>query len=139
MQTTRVGAVEIEVRNAKFCAVVNFAAGAHGVGERGHYCFWTAVLRRKKPGMKRKFIVGRARLWLPPGDRFDRMQYEMLTAARADDRAAYRRMWEFALEEGRNIAYIRPAGPRELWLWIRTHEGDAKHIRSVFLEGREWG
>jgi hypothetical protein len=123
---TTVGDVAVPLKNAHYASIVTFRGGAHGKKERGDFCFWTAVLKRPYNG-KRK-LIGRAYAFLDPGDRFDRMQYEMMIAATPEDRAAYREMWEHRLKGGNNIDYIRPSTKREIERWLKTHRADANYV-----------
>lgn len=130
---TKVGNFTVPVCNSKFLSLVYFSAGARGNRERGHFAFWTAVLKRKKKNR----IWGRARPILPAGDRFDRMKLEKLKAKSKSDRKAYGRMWEI-MGRGRNIRYIRPSTLAEITKWCKSHAPDAKYVYGVSVGGKHY-
>src|SRR5690242_6945273 len=94
---TRVGKYKVPLRNEKYLSIVTFKAGKDGAREGGDFAFWTAVFKvpQRKPFDKRKSkkLTGRARLILPPGDRFDRMKMELKNADRAAAREIYGHYW----------------------------------------------
>jgi hypothetical protein len=130
---TKVGKYSVEVRQAEFGSFVSFSSGERGRHERGDYLFWTAVLKRKIRFGRRKArkISGRAHYLLPPGDRFDRMRLELRTAKDKNARAAYKEMWLGILQEGRNIAYIRPSTAAEIMRWFKTHGSDVRYVTGM--------
>lgn len=125
--TTRVGVFQITVRDASHPAVRYFSSGAHGRKEAGLYAFWTVVLNRK--GKNR--VWGRALTSLPPGDRFDRMRKEMISAKSKKAREAYRRIWQEVIKAGKLIRYIRPSTEKEIRKWMDGHSSDAKYAKRV--------
>lgn len=131
---TKIGKYAVPVRFAQYPSVVDFKSGARGRFERGEYCFWTAVLNKKPIG--KRGITGRARTILPPGERFCRIGKETRIAKHKEDRKAYKKLWAI-LGAGKNVLYVRPSVLREVKRWIKTHESDAKHIRSIRIGGKK--
>ena len=97
-----------------------FRGGRKGRGERGVYRFWTAVLRRPSA-----VVTARARRSLGPWARFARF------GRSARDADAW--IWLNVLEAGRAVRRIRPSTGTEVARWLRTHPGDARHVRWVAL------
>jgi hypothetical protein len=127
---THIGRHVVPVRNAKFVSIVSFAGGAHGKKERGHYLFWTAVLKGRA---KRRFITGRARVFLQAGDRFDRMKREMKNMKFSKEtRDAYRGIWH-SMNGGARVKYIRPASASAIAKWFASHGSDARHVNGMYL------
>lgn len=123
--TTRVGKYAVPVKGIH-PTLVFFVAGARGKQERGVYAFWTAVLKRPYVNRERT-CVARARILLPPGERFERMRRERRTARSAVARGVYAFWWEQAFRQGEGIAYIRPSSLREVQRWSQTHAPDMTH------------
>ena len=125
-----VGEYIVPLRFYKFPTIASFKAGAHGkqIGERGDFCFWTAVLKRprKEKGSLVKGIWGRAIMVLQAGDRFDRMK----------GHTAYDKHWNGYLNKGKNIAFIRPSNEREVLAWCISHLSDAKYLFRVIINGK---
>lgn len=136
---TKIGKYDVPVVNAKYLSLVTFSSGEHGSREKGHFVFWSTVLKKAKHGLsgkRRKVIIGRARPYLSPGNRVDRMQQELKEARTKDDRAAYRYLWESMAEKGGNIKCVRPSTLKEIQLWIDTHyESDARFITAISVVG----
>lgn len=130
---TRIGKYEIEIRNAQFMSLVTFASGQHGKKERGDYGFWAAVFK-KAVGKKRK-VWGRTLAHVDAGDRFRRIQKEIMVAPDKEDRKIYKNLWE-TMVGGKNIAYIRPCTEREIKRWMATHLSDAKHVARISVGGK---
>lgn len=109
--------------------------GRKGQYERGVYALWTAVLKRPVKGMDNgklmTVIPARCRVWMSPGDRFDRMKDEMLNGAGERERTAYRYLWEKLLKRGLNIKHIRPATKAEVSWWAETHREDWDYVMRL--------
>jgi len=129
-----VGKFQIPVVRAKFCTIVQFSAGVHGKRERGDYCFWTARLKKPAKGARagKRQLIGRAYAWLPPGDRFARMERE---SSGKTDASEYHYLWHSFLKRGQNIQYIRPSTRAEVQRWIDSHLSDAKFIKRIIMRG----
>jgi len=126
---TRIGRHRIPVKGIH-PTLATFVAGARGLQERGHYCFWTAVLKR--PVRRERTCTARALVLLPAGERFERMGREMLTARPKAAREIYQWWWQAAFQRGANVAYIRPATRAEVGRWAATHGADMQHaVRLV--------
>jgi len=123
---TAVGRCKVAVRDAHLPTLWKFTGGAHGKKEAGVFAFWTTVIKKK--GKKR--VWGRALYSLPPGDRFDRMRFELREAKSAAARSAYRRIWR-AIKGGKAISYIRPSSDAEVMAWMRSHKSDAKYAKRL--------
>ncbi len=126
--TTRVGRYRVPVRGIH-PTIAYFVGGARGAHERGVFLFWTAVLKRPHRG--ERTCTARARILLPPGERFERMGREARTARHAGARRVYAAWWEQHLRRGAGIAYIRPATRLEVRHWAATHVRDMAHCLSV--------
>lgn len=123
---------QVPVRNAKYPAIVDFSSGKHGKFEAGLYCFWTAVFKVRPYG--RVKLTGRARIVLPPGDRFDRIFLERRTAKSRGAREA-NALWARVIEKF-GIAYIRPSTLREIAMWWPGHESDTRFAAGAYLAGK---
>lgn len=119
---TRVGAARVPVVRAKNVSLVRFSAGEHGRGEAGDFLFWTAVLKKKKNARGR--LIGRAYVYLGPGDRFDRLKRENP------------RPWVELLSRGANVKHIRPATLAEIRRWMSTHAADARFALFALVGGK---
>lgn len=131
---TKVGKYKVQIKNPEYPSIVTFSSGEKGRREKGHYAFWTAVVRRGKKGR----LWGRARLILSAGDRFDRMKYEMNNASDKEDRRIYRKHYVDFLGRGGNIKYIRPSTIKEICRWCDTHESDARYIINCNVGGYDY-
>jgi hypothetical protein len=78
-------------------------------------------------------LIGRASLFLPPGDRFARIEHE--AERTTPDGKEYSYLWKSFLQRGRNIKYIRPATKKEVWRWIYSHQKDAQFIKRIVVGG----
>ncbi len=145
LSVTRVGKISVPVVDAEYATIATFKSGDLGRFERGDYLFWTAVLKKpyhwqgydgKHKPRTMKLILGRARTFLPPGDRFDRMRIEMKTDPLKADREIYRKWWYKLLREGANIKFIRPSTKREVGRWMKGHESDAKDLVRLIVNGK---
>jgi len=139
---TKVGAYRIPVRGL-YATLILFHSGEHGRKEAGWYAFWTAVLKKPvltRDGTRRfRKVFGRARVGESAGDRLDRMRFEMNhPAQKPQARQAYRRSWLQVLQQGGNIAYIRPSTISEIRHWMKDHKADAPHASSVVLMNGEY-
>lgn len=131
---TSVGGHCIPVVNAKFVTIVQFAGGEHGKREAGDFAFWTLRLKHQVAGerAKKNWLIGRASVYLPPGERFCRIQGEA-NGKRAAKTYSY--LWDTFIERGANIAYIRPSTLREVNRWFATHKSDADRSYRIILGG----
>jgi hypothetical protein len=130
----KIGKYDIPVRNANFCSIGSFSAGAHGKKEKGDYCFWTAIFRKNVDG--KNALFGRSRAALPPTDRFDRMKKELVSAKSKSDRKIYKQFWMSLLKRGGNVKYVRPAKLSEVKRWLKSHKNDGKHLKKLLIAGR---
>lgn len=121
MITTIIGGRLLKVKPGK--TVVEFTSGEHGIRERGKYAFWTVILDKKMAGKQR--LIGRARVALDPGERFRRMEREMVDCESPSDRKIYRKFWRMM----KHAKYIRPATKREVDRWMNSHASDAKYAK----------
>jgi len=113
---------KISVNDAR--SIVHFVSGARGKKEAGDYAFWTAYGEDRYGDWK---TTGRARVELPPTDRFTRMAREMRTVKSASDRRIYAALYRRL----RSIRGLRAATYREVCAWMTSHKTDAKHVRGV--------
>jgi hypothetical protein len=127
--TTQVGKHEVPVKG-QHPTLGFFSGGARGRQEHGVYAFWTVVLKRPL-ATRERVCIARARVLLPPGERFTRMERERRTARRAAARNGYKYWWEVVLQEGAAVAYIRPATRKEANHWVMTHPADATHLLGI--------
>jgi hypothetical protein len=132
---TRIGKSLVPVRGYNRPSLVEFGSDPDDPSKAGMYCFWTAVLSVKG---KNK-IIGRAKVVMPPGDRFDRM----LREAKARyipkaDRPAYQQLWE-RMGGGANVRYVRPSTSKEIERWMRAHENHRRFVcfQRVGLQYKE--
>jgi hypothetical protein len=123
----------VPLKKMRYVSLLTFSGGAHGRKERGDYCFWTAVCKKPVDG-KRK-LTARALAYLPPGERFERIERDMQVAPSAEDRVVYRMLWHRLLREGANIKYIRPSTAKEIRGWLKTHPEDAMYAASSGMVG----
>jgi hypothetical protein len=108
--TTSIGRHAVPVRGV-FQTVVRF--------RDGHYAFWTAVFKRRVESRWR--IIGRAKVGLSAGDRFDRMKRERYAAwIPKEDRPEYAKLWNM-MDGGANVRFVRPSTKHELKRWMRAH------------------
>lgn len=121
--TTIVGGKEVVVKKFEKPAIVHFKDKLNGTGP---FCFWTAVFKVKSEGKKK--LMGRARVGLSAGDRFDRMEKESIASyIPIEDRLVYRKMWRM-MGKGKNLAYIRPSNRSEVKKWMKEHPEHAKTV-----------
>ena len=121
---TKVGKFLVPIKNYKRLSIVDFSRGLRGKHEEGQYCFWTAVLKKKKDG--KRIVWGRARPILSPGERFCRMK----------GKKDYREIWLKFLERGKNVKFIRPSTKKEISWWASGHVSDWKFAETVSI-GKE--
>lgn len=131
MFTTKIGKVDVPVRDAHKPSLVWFDAGEHGksFGERGMFAFWAAVLKNGKKTWGRALVV------LPIGDRMSRIERERRTAKTKEDRDIYARIWK-SLGGGKNVRYVRPCTSAEIGKWMKSHQTDARHARYAIVKGK---
>lgn len=140
-----VGKYEIPLKRANWPTVVTFKAGEHGRREGGVFHFWTAVFSRPKRmraslagrRLKRRSIC-RSLAVNPPGERFFRNKRDSVVSVDVEDRIYLRELWFDVMEQGKNIAYIRPSTPAEVERWISTHEKDSRFIAGKWYRGEPW-
>lgn len=125
---TRVGPYTVPAIRLDKPTVVRFTSGAHGRKEAGKYAFWVACGAGRDGTWN---VIGRARVKLSPGDRFDRMWKEQRNAKKRSVRRAYARMVRMM----KDINYIRPASKNEVERWIATHQKDSAFIRGPHIIG----
>lgn len=133
---TTIGKYSIPLVRAKFATIVQFAGGEHGKRERGDFCFWTIRIKRTVPGERagKRQLIGRASVYLPPGERFCRIEREAKNGGRAAKTYAY--LWEKFMQRGRNVQYIRPSTLTEVKRWFSTHGKDMKYAYRVIIGGK---
>jgi hypothetical protein len=136
---TLVGEEYVPVRGANFPTLVYFRAGEHGLSEAGAFHFWTAVLSepRRFKGKLRKVSIGRAFAVQPPGERFHRFMRDAVISVDPEEREHNVGLWNFVIEAGRNISFIRPSTVTEVRRWMSAHDTDTQYAKSIFYRGQE--
>lgn len=131
---TKIGDFCIPVVKAKFATIVQFYGGEHGKREAGDFCFWTLRLKHTVAGERagKRWLIGRASVYLPPGERFCRIEREATNSRAA---LVYRYLWDKYLLRGANVEYIRPSTVAEVQRWFATHGKDKKYAYRVLVGG----
>jgi hypothetical protein len=130
--TTKIGKYSILVKSGKKASLAYFS-------DIGDCAFWTCVLRNLARdyfnfNKEKRVIIGRAKVGLSAGDRFDRMRYERKALyIPKEDRPIYEYMWKDMMEEGYNVDYIRPSTLTEVKRWFTTHQKEFEKLMELIV------
>lgn len=126
---TVVGTWICEVRGAEHPTLLFMRRGSRD--NVGVYAFWVAVCNKADQG-----IIGRVRVGLSAGDRFDRMFVEERRTPSWEARFEYAKMLHQEMGGGEKIRYIRPATISDVKKWVASHQDDCKSAHRLLCNGR---
>lgn len=117
-RTTTVGKYVVPLKDLEKCKVVRFSDGL--------YAFWVCVLKKNNTNRVTRNLVGYS-----AGERFERFYHDGKPGAKwipAKARPLYMKAWREEFQQGRNVAFIRPATDQEIQFWLSVHPQDARCV-----------